>query len=130
MNLIPSKNINKASSDDLKSTKNQMITKEVGSLCHQHKNNKKWILLINNEDSTISTLQQQRTIDTSKVLHINNTKVKINAHNIETALTKGNCSAVVLADNTFQKEQINHLHHCAKLSNTELVLLDNVSGFH
>ncbi len=110
--------------------KNHIISQEISELCTKHKNNKKWILLINNEESTVSTLQQQRSIDTSKVLHINNGKVKVNADNIETALSTGNCSAVVLADNNLQTEQIIHLHKCAKRSNTAFVLLDNVSGFH
>ena len=130
MNLAHPKDTTSNQKEAIKSYKNHMITKEISELCTKHKHNKKWILLINNEESAISTLQQQRTIDTSKVLHINNTKVKVNAHNIETALSKGNCSAVVLTDNNLRAEQLSHLHHCAKLSNTAFVLLDNVSGFH
>lgn len=130
MNLAHQENIINNSKNVIKNDKNQIITREISKLCTKHKNNKKWILLINNEKSTISTLQQQHTIDTSKVLHINNTKVKINAHNIETALSKGNCSAVVLADSNLRVDQLNHLHSCAKLSNTAFVLLNNESTFH
>lgn len=108
----------------------QTFTSKVGELCTEHKNNKKWILIINSEESAISTLQHQQTVDTSKILHINNRKVKVNAKNIETALTKGNCSAIILGENNFHTEQLNYLHHCAKRSNTTLVLLDKVSGLH
>ena len=95
-----------------------------------HRNNKKWILVIDGEEQAISALNKQQEIDKSKILHINNRKVKVNANNIETALAKGNCSAVVLGKNNFQAEQITYLNACAKQSNTTFVVLDNASGLH
>lgn len=106
------------------------FTNEVANLCMAHRNNKKWILVIDGEEQAISALNKQQEIDKSKILHINNRKVKVNANNIETALAKGNCSAVVLGKNNFQAEQITYLNACAKQSNTTFVVLDNASGLH
>ena len=115
---------------DNEESNDKNFTKELSELCLTHQNNKKWILVIDDEKHTLSELSSQKIIDTSKILHINNRKVKVNANNIETALTKGNCSAIVLGRNNFQAEQLSYLSDCAKLSNTAFVVLDKVSGLH
>ena len=108
----------------------QNVTNEVANLCITHQNNRKWILVIDGEEQAISALNSQQEIDTSKILHINNRKVNVNANNIETALSKGNCSAVVLGKNNLQADQITYLNACAKQSNTTFVVLGKVSGLH
>ncbi|MGJ8692578.1 MAG: hypothetical protein ACSHW0_08850 [Thalassotalea sp.] len=106
------------------------ITERITNLCLSHQNNNKWFLVIDNQEQTISALNKQSNIDKSKILHINSRKIKINANNIETALSKGNCSAVVLMENNLPAEQLLHLKNCAKQTNTTFMVLDKVSGLH
>ena len=106
------------------------FSETVAKLCIEHKSDKKWILLINGEEQTINSLSNQQQIDKSKILHINSRKVKVNADNIKTALTKGNCSAVVLAENNFESEQIAQLSDYAEQSNTRFMVFDKVSNLH
>lgn len=106
------------------------FTQKVTDLCLKHQTSKKWILVINNEKQVMSALSSQQNIDKSKILHINNHKVNVDAANIEQALSKGNCSAIVVTNNTFKADQISHLTACAKQTNTTFMVLDNVSGLH
>lgn len=109
-------------------TKN--FTEELTKVCLQHQKYKKWILVINNEQDAFTELSTKQEIDQSKILHINSGKINIKASNIKTALQKGNCSAVVLANSHFESEQMTQLTACAKQSNTEFVVYDKVSGLH
>jgi hypothetical protein len=124
--------ISEVSIDSSLNTKSreQTLAEHVSSLCITHQASKKWILLIDDEEATVSALSNEHSIDKSKILHINNRKVTVNANNIETALLKGNCSAIVLANNTFQQEQISHLSSYAAKTNTTFLVLDKVSGLH
>lgn len=106
------------------------INDKITDICLRHQNNRKWILVIDSDKSTRATLSSQENIDKSRILHINSHKVRLSANNIETALAKGNCSAVVLMENYFQQEQIQHLDHCAKQTNTTFMVLKNASGMH
>lgn len=108
----------------------QVIANQVANVCLTHQNRNKWILLIADEDETISAISNQSEVDTSKILRINQRKVKVKAENLEVALAKGNCSAVVLTKNDFESEQIAHLRQCAKLSNTEFVVCGGNSQLH
>lgn len=110
--------------------KTKSFTEQLVDVCLQHQNNKKWILVINNEQESLTALSNQQGIDQSKILHINTGKIKVNAGNIARALEKGNCSAVVVANNHFESEQITQLNAYAKQSNTEFVFYNQVNGLH
>ena len=103
---------------------------QVSHLCLTHQSSKKWILLIDGEVDTVSALSNKPGLDKSKILHINNRKVKVAPHNIETALAKGNCSAVVLINNNLQQEQISHLSQFAKQTATTFLVLNNAKELH
>ena len=111
------------------STDNSFSAK-VTKLCLSHQVNNKWIMLIDNKEQAMSVVLNQDNIDKSKILCINSHKISVNAANIETALSKGNCSAVVIVDNNFASEQLTHLSNCALKSNTTFIVFDKVSGLH
>lgn len=100
---------------------------KITDLCLSHQQNKKWILLIDSDEKARDVISADNNIDKSKILHINSDKVRLSANNIETALSTGNCSAVVLLENNLQQEQLSHLNKCAQASNTTFMVLDKVS---
>jgi len=94
----------------------------------QHNQQKKWVLFINPEESSIEQLANIHGIDVSKILMVNfknNLKIndKYGLEQIKSVLSKGNCSAVILSNTDFANEEISQLENSACEGKTQCVLL-------
>ncbi len=122
----------------LASVENQQeLSSHYASICQQHNQEKKWVLFINPEESSLEQLSQTHGVDISKVLcvsfkgknRINNLLDEKSAHldieQIKSVLCRGNCSAVILSNAYFAADEIAALDSCARLGETQCVLLKN-----
>ena len=99
------------------------LSKQYADICQQHHLDNKWILMINPEDLSLSQLANTNGIDTSKILKVNTNKSKVALKNIENALSKGNCSAVVLCNASLKHEEIFKLNRSAQQGKTACIVL-------
>ena len=99
-------------------------------VCQKHQHTKKWILMINPEDESLLQLSTQSKIDVSRILRVNtkNTLITINA--IEKALSKGNCSAIILSQNDIKSHELVQLSNCAKQGQTQCIVLEKSITLH
>lgn len=107
---------------------NVELSNQYAHICHQHKQEKKWVLFINPEESSIEQLAKTHGIDVSKILMVNykNTlkaNTKIDLERVKSVLSKGNCSAVILSNTDFKNEEIIQLENSACEGKTQCVLL-------
>ena len=115
----------------------QELSYHYANICQQHNQEKKWVLFINPEESSLEQLVKTHGVDISKVLcvsfkgknKINNLVDKKSAHldieQIKNVLCRGNCSAVILSNASFRADEIFELDNCARLGETQCVLLKN-----
>lgn len=113
------------------------LSSQYADICEQHKEEKKWVLIINPEDASLEQLARKHGVDTSKVLcvsfkgknKINNMLDDKSAHldieQIKGVLSRGNCSAVILSNATFNQDEIQVLSRSAQLGETQCVLLNS-----
>lgn len=127
----------------LASVENQQeLSSQYADICQQHNQEKKWVLFINPEESSLEKLAQTHGVDISKVLCVSfKGKNKTNhlldersAHldieQIKSVLCRGNCSAVILSNASFAADEISALDSCARLGETQCVLLQNQRKTH
>jgi len=115
----------------------QELSSQYANICQQHKQENKWVLFINPEESSLDELAHMHGIDVSKVLcvsfkgknKVNNMLDEKSAHldieQIKSVLCRGNCSAVILSNASFASQEIAELNNCARLGETHCVLLKN-----
>ena len=115
----------------------QELSSHYASICQRHNQERKWVLFINPEESSLEQLAKTHGIDVSKVLcvsfkgknKINNLLDNKSAHldieQIKSVLCRGNCSAVILSNAYFTTDEISALDSCARLGETHCVLLKN-----
>jgi cell division inhibitor SulA len=101
---------------------------QYANICQQHKQEKKWVLFINPEESSIEQLAKTHGIDVSKILMVNyksalKSNAKIDLEQVKSVLSKGNCSAVILSNTSFKNEEITQLENSACEGKTQCVLL-------
>jgi len=113
------------------------LSSKYADICHQHEQEKKWVLFINPEESSLEQLANVHGVDISKVLcvsfkgknKINNLLDEKSAHldieQIQSVLSRGNCSAVILSNASFSTDEITALDSSARLGETQCVLLRN-----
>jgi len=113
------------------------LSSKYAAICQQHKQEKKWVLFINPEESSLEQLAKTHGVDISKVLcvsfkgknKINNMLDSKSAHldieQIKSVLSRGNCSAVILSNASFGTEEMAALNSSARLGETHCVLLKN-----
>lgn len=106
------------------------LSDQYANICQQHKQQKKWVLFINPEESSIDQLAHTHDIDASKILMVNyksslkgNSKVELT--HIKSVLSKGNCSAVIVSNSSFARQEIAQLENSAKKGETRCFLLKN-----
>jgi len=104
------------------------LSNQYANIYQQYKQEKKWVLFINPEESSIEQLAKVHDIDVSKILLVNyksaiNTNTKINLERVKSVLNKGNCSAVILSNADFNNEEITQLENSACEGKTQCVLL-------
>ncbi|WDE09716.1 SulA-like leucine-rich domain-containing protein [Thalassomonas haliotis] len=108
----------------------QQCSKQYSDICQQHYQQKKWILVINPEKNALEGLCDSSCLDTSKILQVNTNKVKVNLENIEKALSKGNCAAVILSNASLAQAELSHLADCAREGKTPCFILKNTTTLH
>jgi len=104
------------------------LSDQYAHICQQFKQEKKWVLFINPEESSIEQLSKTHGVDVSKILLVNykdneKSHTKIALEHIKSALSKGNCSAVILSNADFNNEEITQLESSACQGRTQCVLL-------
>lgn len=104
------------------------LSTQYAHICQQHKQEKKWVLFINPEESSIEQLAKTHGVDVSKVLMVNykndaKSQTKIDLAHIKSVLSKGNCSAVILSNTNFEPEEMVQLESSACEGKTQCVLL-------
>ena len=107
---------------------NYELSDQYAHICQQHKQEKKWVLFINPEESSIEKLAKTHGVDVSKILMVNyksaiESQTKVALEQIKSVLTKGNCSAVILSNTNFASEEITQLENSACAGKTQCVLL-------
>jgi cell division inhibitor SulA len=111
---------------------NVELSKQYAHICQQHKQQKKWVLFINPEESSIEQLAHTHDIDASKVLMVNykssvNGDIKVDLAHITSVLSKGNCSAVIVSNSSFATKEIAQLESSAQKGETRCFLLKNAA---
>ena len=106
------------------------LSNQYAYICQQHKQQKKWVLFINPEESSIEQLAHTHDIDASKILIVNyknsvRGNIKVELAHIKSVLSKGNCSAVILSNSSFAALEIAQLENSAKQGETRCFLLKN-----
>jgi len=122
----------------LASVENQQeLSSHYATICQQHNQEKKWVLFINPEESSLEQLAQTHGVDISKVLcvtfkgkhkvtnSLTEKSAYLNIEQIKKVLCRGNCSAVILSNTSFSADEITALDNCARLGETQCILLKN-----
>ncbi len=107
---------------------NLELSNQYAHICQQHKQEKKWVLFINPEESSIEQLAKTHGIDVSKILMVNykntaTTRAKVELKQIKSVLSKGNCAAVILSNSVFEANEILQLESSAKTGKTHCFLV-------
>ena len=107
---------------------NLELSSQYANICQQHGQEKKWLLFINPEESSIEQLAKTHGVDVSKILMVTDkntstTQSKIELEQIKSVLSKGNCSAVIVSNADFKSEEISQLENSAYQGKTQCVLL-------
>lgn len=106
------------------------LSTQYACICQQHKQQKKWVLFINPEESSIEKLAHTHDIDASKILMVNykgsiKSNICVDLAQIKSVLSKGNCSAVIVSNSSFATPEIKELEASAKKGGTRCFLLKN-----
>lgn len=121
---------------------NQELSSHYANICQQYKQDKKWVLFINPEESSLEQLAHTYGVDISKVLcvsfkgknKVNNLVGEHSAHldieQIKSVLCRGNCSAVILSNASFSEQEISVLNSSAQSGETQCVILKNNQKVH
>ena len=114
----------------LKVVSNQLeLSGQYAMICQQYTQIKKWILIINPDESSLEQLANMRGIDTTKILCVSlkNKKSKmsknIDIEQIKKVLCRGNCSAVIMSNANLSTNEMTALDHYARLGKTQCLLL-------
>ncbi|XQW86606.1 hypothetical protein ACOYR1_07750 [Thalassotalea piscium] len=108
----------------------QALSQHYGEICRQYNTNHKWILMINPDEQPLAQLSKQGEINTANVLKVNANKVNVVISNIEHALSKGNCSVIVLCNPLLSSQEIEKLSICARLGKTKCIVIRNNRSVH
>jgi cell division inhibitor SulA len=106
------------------------LSQQYVDICQKHSLENKWILMINPQNNSLDQLNSSNNIDSSKVLRVNTNKVKINIKNVSTALSKGNCAAVVLCNACLNENELTELISYARQGKTQCIVLNNNKTIH
>ena len=90
------------------------LSNQYANICQQHKQENKWVLFIDPEESSIEQLAKTHGIDVSKILMVNykntsTTRAKVELNQIKAVLSKGNCDASILSNSLFKANEIAQL---------------------
>ena len=115
----------------------QELSSHYATICQQHGQEKKWVLFINPEESSLEQLVQTHDVDISKVLCVsfkgkNKTQhlcdensAHLDVGQIKKVLCRGNCSAVILSNANFSADDMAALGQSARFGETQCIVLKN-----
>lgn len=106
------------------------LTKQYKEIYQKYQMNNKWVLMINPENNSLDNIENTSDLSLSKILKVNSNKVNVKLENIETALRKGNCSAVIINNALFNDAELSQLYSSAKLGNTQCIILNTSKLIH
>ncbi|NMP16643.1 hypothetical protein [Thalassotalea sp. Y01] len=104
----------------------QAMTQDLALLCQHNQQQKRWILCVDSDDLDIQPLAEK--IDCSKLLRVNGQHQPLAFEKIATTLLRGNCSTVIIWDQTFSESQLQMLQSCAKHGNTECIIVNSAKS--
>jgi len=111
---------------DIKEQMNDFeLSQQYADIFQKHGVENKWVLVLTPQTNSLEQLNSSSNIDTSKVLQVNTNKVKINIKNVKTALSKGNCAAVVLCNASLKESELEKLTSYAQQGKTRCIVLNN-----
>ena len=99
------------------------LPSQYANICKKHHLNNKWILMINPKVDCLQQLSAEIGIKTRNILQVHTQSTKTAQKNIESALAKGHCSAVILCDPCLKKEDICQLEQSAQQGKTTCIVL-------
>jgi cell division inhibitor SulA len=113
------------------------LSKQYASVCHQHSQQKKWVLFINPDEASLEQLANIHGVDVSKVLCVSvknkhvgaqqdETSMNLNIAQIKSVLCRGNCSAVILSNAFLKQEEIVELKLSAEQGETQCLVLKTI----
>jgi len=108
------------------------LSNQYAHICQQHNQQRKWVLFINPEESSIDQLASIHDIDASKILVVNDKNsshgnIKVKLAQITSVLSKGNCSAVIVSNSSFARAELVQLERSAEKGETRCFLLKNTT---
>lgn len=106
------------------------FTEHYSKIYRQYHIKNKWILMVNPENNSLDNMQNLPKESFSRILRVHSNKVNVKIENIETALRKGNCSAVILSNTYFNDTELAQLYTSAKQGNTQCIILNNKTLMH
>jgi len=111
---------------NIKSVNNEKeLTQVYSKIYQQYHVTNKWILMINPENNSLESIDNLSKKSFPKILKVNSNKVNVKLENIETALRKGNCSAVIINNVLFNELELSKLYISAREGNTQCIILNN-----
>lgn len=109
---------------------NQELFQLYNNICQKYQTRNKWILMINPEDESLEQLASQNKYDVSRILRVNIKTKNIDINCIEKALSKGNCSAIIVSNSQLKQHQLKQLSKSAKKGKTQCIVLENNLTIH
>ena len=106
------------------------FTQELVDICLNYQQDNRWILMIDPKQQDISQLLKNKKINPAKILKVDSRKIKVTKTNINTALSKGNCCAIVLCNTHFEQQQLAEFDRLGKQTNTQCIILNNMPTLH
>jgi len=106
------------------------LTEQYSNIYDQCKMKNKWVLMVNPEQHSLENMNVTSTTSTPRILQVHSNNMHIKVKNIETALRKGHCSAVVLCNVHFNEKELAQLYTSAKQGNTQCIILNNKTTVH
>ena len=108
----------------------EMVKSEYASICSEYGANGQWIMMINPEEDSLEQLASNEAIDPSRVLKVNSRHREVRLNNIERALLKGNCSALILCNPKLANNEVNRLTKMASKGKTQCIILNTKHQIH
>jgi cell division inhibitor SulA len=105
-------------------------TQELVEICLNNQQDNRWILIVDPKQQEVSQLLKNKTINPAKILKVDSKKIKLTKNNINTALSKGNCCAIVLCNTHFEQQQLAEFDRLGKQTNTQCIILNNIPTLH
>jgi cell division inhibitor SulA len=100
------------------------LTNQYSHIYKQNHEKNKWILMINPENNSLENIENISDKTFPKILQVSSNKVNVRLENIETALKKGNCSAVIINNALFSEAELSKLYISARQGNTQCFIFN------